>query len=83
MVKELLANFENEIDSSIQVEESEKEVVYSSIKLDMLSGAKGALELLSKNETFIDESSNSNLETIGQLISDINDEIEMIVESME
>lgn len=49
----------------------------------MLSGAKGALELLSKNETFIDESSNSNLETIGQLISDINDEIEMIVESME
>lgn len=27
MVKELLANFENEIDSSIQVEESEKEVV--------------------------------------------------------
>lgn len=83
MIKELLTNFENEIDSSIQVEESEKEVVYSSIKLDMLSGAKGALELLSKNETFIDESSNSNLETIGQLISDINDEIEMIVESME
>lgn len=83
MVKELLANFEKEIDSSIQVEESEKEGVYSSIKLDMLSGAKGALELLSKNETFIDESSNSNLETIGQLISDINDEIEMIVESME
>ena len=82
MVKELLANFENEIDSSVQVEESEKEVVYSSIKLDMLSGAKGALELLSKNETFIDESSNGNLETIGQLISDINDEIEMLVESM-
>ncbi|MDH1884204.1 hypothetical protein [Empedobacter sp. GD03797] len=82
MVKELLANFEKEIDSSIQVEESEKEVVYSSIKLDMLSGAKGALELLSKNDQFIDESSNVNLETIGQLISDINDEIEMIVQSM-
>lgn len=83
MVKELLANFEKEIDSSIQVEESEKKVVYSSIKLDMLSGAKGALELLSNNDQFIDESSNGNLEAIGQLISDINDEIEIIVASME
>ncbi|MGV0830771.1 hypothetical protein ACTS9D_00930 [Empedobacter brevis] len=83
MVKELLANFEKEIDSSIQVEESEKEVVYSSIKLDMLSGAKGALELLSNNEKFIDESSNSNLEVIGQFISDIDDAIDEIVESME
>lgn len=82
MVKELLANFEKEIDSSIQVEESEKEVVYSSIKLDMLSGAKGVLELLSKSEKFIDESSSSNLEVIGQFISDIGDAIDEIVESM-
>jgi len=83
MVKELLSNFEKEIDSSIQVEESEKEVVFSSIKLDMLSGAKGVLELLSKSEKFIDESSSSNLEVIGQFISDIGDAIDEIVESME
>ncbi|GEM_PF-3107071 len=82
MIEQLLESFENEIESSIQVDEDQKEVVFTSIKIDMLSGAKGALELLSKNENFIDESTNDSLEIIGQYISDIDDAINGLVEEM-
>ena len=82
MIKQLLESFENEIESSIQVEEEKKKVVFNSIKIDMLSGAKGVLELLSKNENFIDESTNNSLEIIGQYISDIDDTIGGLVEEM-
>ena len=82
MIKQLLESFENEIESSIQVDEDQKKVVFNSIKIDMLSGAKGVLELLSKNENFIDESTNNSLEIIGQYISDIDDTIGGLVEEM-
>ena len=82
MIKQLLESFENEIESSIQVDEDQKKVVFNSIKIDMLSGAKGVLELLSKNENFIDESTNNSLEIIGQYISDIYDTIGGLVEEM-
>ena len=82
MIEILLESFENEIESSIQVDEDQKEVVFNSIKIDMLSGAKGVLELLSKNENFIDESTNNSLEIIGQYISDIDDAIGGLVEEM-
>ena len=82
MIKQLLESFENEIESSIQVDEDQKKVVFNSIKIDMLSGAKGVLELLSKNENFIDESTNNSLEIIGQYISDIDDAIDGLVEEM-
>ncbi|MEG0695862.1 hypothetical protein [Algoriella sp.] len=80
MIKQLLENFEKEIESTVEVDEANQEVVFNSIKLDMLSGAKNALELLSKNEQFIDESTNESLSTIGQLISDLDDEINGLVE---
>ena len=82
MIEQLLESFENEIKSSIQVDEDQKKVVFNSIKIDMLSGAKGVLELLSKNENFIDESTNNSLEIIGQYISDIDDTIGGLVEEM-
>ena len=82
MVKQLLKSFEKEIESSIQVDEEAKEVVHNSIKIDMLSGAKGALELLSKNENFIDNSSNEGLGMIGQFITEIDDAINEIADEM-
>ena len=81
MIKQLLENFEKEIESTVEVDEVNQEVVFNSIKLDMLSGAKNALELLSKNEQFLDESTNESLSTIGQLISDLDDEINGLVEA--
>ncbi|WP_312208295.1 hypothetical protein [Empedobacter sp.] len=81
MIKQLLENFEKEIESTVEVDEVNQEVVFNSIKLDMLSGAKNALELLSKNEQFLDESTNESLSTIGQLISDLDDEINGLVET--
>lgn len=81
MIKQLLENFEKEIESTVEVDNANQEVVFNSIKLDMLSGAKNVLELLSKNEQFLDESTNESLSTIGQLISDLDDEIIGLVES--
>lgn len=81
MIKQLLENFEKEIKSTVEVDNANQEVVFNSIKLDMLSGAKNVLELLSKNEQFLDESTNESLSTIGQLISDLDDEINGLVET--
>lgn len=82
MIDELLKSFENEIESSIQVDEDQKEIVFNSIKIDMLSGAKGVLENLSKNESFIDGSTNESLEIIGQYISHIDDAIDGLVQEI-